>query len=92
MEGERDIEARVADVIEAQKRMLGVRAADPAERYLSTVYTRAKEVIGSDDTVMRWLGTPVAGLNYATPISLLTTEEGQNAVLDVLGRIEHGVF
>jgi putative toxin-antitoxin system antitoxin component (TIGR02293 family) len=53
---------------------------------------RAIEVIGNRDEAMRWLGTPVPGLDYATPISLLGTSEGARRVEDVLGQIEHGVW
>jgi putative toxin-antitoxin system antitoxin component (TIGR02293 family) len=53
---------------------------------------RAIEVIGNRDEAMRWLGTPVAGLDYATPISLLGTSEGARRVEDVLGQMEHGVW
>jgi len=41
---------------------------------------------------MRWLGTPVRALNYATPISLLHDSQGRDAVLAVLGRLENGVL
>lgn len=62
------------------------------EQALITTLERATEVIGEKSDAMRWLGTPVRALNYATPISLLHSTEGQEAVLSVLGRIEHGVF
>jgi uncharacterized protein (DUF2384 family) len=41
---------------------------------------------------MRWLGTPVRGLDFATPISLLVTKKGQTRVNDILGRMEHGIW
>jgi len=53
---------------------------------------KAVEVLGSRDEGMRWLGTPVRGLDFATPISLLATEEGARRVSDVLGQMEHGVW
>ncbi|MGC2657789.1 MAG: MbcA/ParS/Xre antitoxin family protein [Bryobacteraceae bacterium] len=56
------------------------------------IIERAAEVIGNQEKALRWLGTPVRALKYATPISLLGTREGQQAVLTVLGRLEHGVF
>ena len=57
-----------------------------------TVINRAIEVIGDERSAMRWLGTPVAALGYATPISLLVNLEGQAAVLNVLTQLEHGVL
>jgi uncharacterized protein (DUF2384 family) len=53
---------------------------------------KATEVLGSRDAAMRWLGTPVRGLDFATPISLLGTKDGTDRVSDVLGQMEHGVW
>ena len=53
---------------------------------------RAEEVLGSRDEGLRWLGTPVRGLDFATPISFLATPEGVERVNDILGQIEHGVW
>jgi Protein of unknown function (DUF2384) len=52
---------------------------------------RATEVIGNKGDAMRWMGTPIRALNYATPVSLLHTRKGRDAVKTVLGRLEHGV-
>ena len=57
-----------------------------------TVICRAIEVIGDGKEAMRWLGTPVPALGYATPISLLDNLKGQTAVLNVLTQLEHGVL
>jgi putative toxin-antitoxin system antitoxin component (TIGR02293 family) len=57
-----------------------------------TVINRAIEVIGDGKQAMRWLGTPMPALEYATPISLLENSEGQAAVLNVLTKLEHGVL
>jgi putative toxin-antitoxin system antitoxin component (TIGR02293 family) len=58
----------------------------------AAIIHRAEEVIGDRSDAMRWLGTPVRALNYATPISLLHDSRGREEVLAVLGRIEHGVL
>jgi putative toxin-antitoxin system antitoxin component (TIGR02293 family) len=58
----------------------------------AAVIHRATEVIGDRSDALRWLGTPVRALNYATPISLLHDSKGREAVLTILGRIEHGVL
>lgn len=63
----------------------------PTDLSIRLMSRRAKEVIGDEQEALRWLGTPVRALNYATPISLLGSEEGQQAVLKVLDRLEHGV-
>lgn len=62
------------------------------DRAIDPVIDRATEVIGDRQEAMRWLGTPVRGLDFATPISLLATEEGQMRVNDILGQMEHGIW
>jgi len=56
------------------------------------ILRRAVEVIGSEPEALRWMGTPVRALNYATPISLLHDPAGYEAVRVVLGRLEHGIL
>lgn len=68
-----------------------VKASDRAAGE-SAVIGRAIDVIGDESQAMRWLGTPVRALDYATPISLLHRPKGREAVLTVLGRLEHGVL
>ena len=58
----------------------------------STVLDRAIEVIGDKGEAMRWLGTPVRALGYATPISLLHDVKGRKSVIATLSRLEHGVM
>ena len=65
---------------------------DLAKAYFAEVYPRAIEVLGDADKAIRWLGRPIPSLEYETPISLLRSNKGRDAVLDVLGRLEHGVF
>jgi putative toxin-antitoxin system antitoxin component (TIGR02293 family) len=64
--------------------------ANPEE--LTKVVARATEVFGDQDVAFRWLGTPVGALDYATPISCLSTHRGAVRVNDVLTQIEHGVW
>jgi uncharacterized protein (DUF2384 family) len=52
----------------------------------------ASEVLGGRDEAMRWLGTPVRALGFATPISLLGTKDGAEQVHDVLTQVAHGVW
>lgn len=53
---------------------------------------RAIQVIGCREEAMRWLGTPVRALDYATPISRLHDPAGREQVLSVLTQLEHGVL
>ncbi len=68
-----------------RERALSDSAIDPT-------IDRATEVIGDRQEAMRWLGAPVRGLDFATPISLLVTEEGQMRLKDILGKMEHGIW
>ena len=59
---------------------------------VSAIIERATAVIGDKERALRWLGTPVRSLAYATPISIVHTAEGVRQVEAVLGRIEHGIW
>ena len=58
----------------------------------SRVLDQAVEVIGDKKKAMRWMGTTVRALDYSTPVSILGTRKGRQAVIAVLGRLEHGVM
>jgi hypothetical protein len=66
------------------------RKIDPLA--IDSMVDRAAEVLGTRDEAMCWLGTPVRGLDFATPISLLGTKEGVERVSDIRGQMEHGVW
>ena|SRR6202035_461316 len=63
-----------------------------AEQRISAVTQKATELLGSENEALRWLGTPVRALNFATPISLLGTKDGADSVCDILGQMEHGIW
>jgi uncharacterized protein (DUF2384 family) len=50
------------------------------------------KAMGDREQAMRWLGTPVRALDFATPISMMATSSGKKRVLDVLGQMEDGVW
>ena len=62
------------------------------ERAEADVLHRAIQVIGNRSEAMRWMGTPVRALDYATPVSRLATAAGRKAVRATLDRLEHGVL
>lgn len=62
------------------------------EKAFGEVLDIAVKVIGNQDSAMRWLGTPIRALDYATPVSLLAQPDGKTAILGVLHRAEHGIF
>jgi uncharacterized protein (DUF2384 family) len=53
---------------------------------------RAVECFGDLDKALEWLRTPNAALKGMAPVRLAIDLEGRLAVLDELGRIEHGIF
>ncbi|NML15854.1 MbcA/ParS/Xre antitoxin family protein [Azohydromonas caseinilytica] len=59
---------------------------------LVQVMLRAVSVFESEQAAWAWLQLPNGALSGATPASLLGTVRGTASVLEVLGRIEHGVF
>jgi putative toxin-antitoxin system antitoxin component (TIGR02293 family) len=59
---------------------------------LARVATRAEDVLGGVGEMRHWLRAPNRALGMVAPISMLDTDLGAEAVLDVLGRLEHGVF
>lgn len=91
----RNAKRLIAESLEDKKFSLYIpmeNAPSNQETRLPSIIARATEVIGDRQEAMRWLGTPIRGLDYATPISLLATEEGAQRVNDILGQIEHGVW
>ena len=52
----------------------------------------ATQVIGERETALRWMGTPVQALDYATLVSLLNSAAGFERVATVLEQLEHGVL
>lgn len=56
------------------------------------VTRKAEKVFGDAAAAADWLNSKNTALGGVTPRSLLNTGGGTQSVLDVLGRIEHGVF
>lgn len=77
-------------------RRLGEGSLTPEESEkvlrLGRVWERATAVFASRQAARDWLKRPNAALEDASPLSLLDADIGAEAVLDLLGRIEHGVF
>ncbi len=55
-------------------------------------YERAIEVFESEETAHKWLKTSIPYLNNKTPLQAMANRFGAEMVLDILGRIEHGVY
>lgn len=59
---------------------------------LVRVAARAEQVLGDRAAALDWLWSPNRALGGQTPIQLLDTDLGTEEVLQVLGRIEFGVY
>lgn len=78
----------------ARRKQEGRLHAEESSRLLrlARVISRAEQVFEDADAAMDWLSSANATLEGATPLSLLDTDLGAENVMDILGRIEHGVF
>ncbi|MDO8361354.1 MAG: DUF2384 domain-containing protein [Actinomycetota bacterium] len=59
---------------------------------LHRLVRRAAAVLGGAPEGRSWLTTPQRALQRRTPFDVAGTEVGAEAVFQLLGRIEHGVF
>lgn len=55
-------------------------------------YERALQVFEDEDVAHKWLKTKLNVLGDKTPLEAVSDRFGAELVLDILGRIEHGVF
>ncbi len=70
---------------------LSVTESDRLAR-LARVYSAAETVFGSPENAKRWMNKPNRALGGLTPIKALETDIGAAEVVNVLGRIEYGVY
>jgi len=59
---------------------------------IAEVAAKGVEVFEDKDKFLSWMNHPNKVLGNRTPLSLLSSRFGAEAVLDELGRIEYGVF
>lgn len=57
-----------------------------------SVRRRALDIFGDEASAAEWLTTRIVALGGQTPIDTLMRVDGEEEVLTILGRIEHGVF
>jgi putative toxin-antitoxin system antitoxin component (TIGR02293 family) len=55
-------------------------------------YQKASEIFGTDELAQKWMKRPNTALNGRTPIESVKNRFGAEEVLDVLTRIEYGVY
>jgi len=90
----------VADLVQINPRTLSRRKregrlhADESDRVLrlSRVYGRALGLFGGDlGKARHWLSTPKVALGGESPLEYSRVDVGAQEVVDLIGRIEHGV-
>jgi putative toxin-antitoxin system antitoxin component (TIGR02293 family) len=59
---------------------------------IGTVVARCTDLFQSHEKASRWLKSPSTALGNNRPLDLLDTTTGATMVLNLLGRIEQGVF
>jgi uncharacterized protein (DUF2384 family) len=58
----------------------------------SAILMRALEVFGDSERAIPWMRESNPALKNETPIRVIQTEAGRREVLNILGRIQHGVI
>ena len=56
------------------------------------ILPQALEVFGDSKRADEWMREPNPALNNEIPVKSIQTKEGRRAVLNILGRIHHGVI
>ena len=77
-----------------RRRKKGKLRTDESERVLrlAQVYDMAFNVFGAQKKAQSWLKKPARGLGGKIPLEYADTDLGAHEVLNLLGRIDHGVF
>ena len=77
-----------------RRRITGRLATDESERIVQVaqVYDMAVDVFGNPQKAERWLKKPARGLGGKIPLEYSDTHLGAQEVINLLGRIMHGVF
>jgi putative toxin-antitoxin system antitoxin component (TIGR02293 family) len=77
-----------------RRREKGRLRTDESERILrlAQVCDMAFNVFGSQEKAESWLKKPARGLGGKIPLEYADTDLGAHEVINLLGRIDHGVF
>lgn len=70
---------------------LSPKESEGVYRY-AALFERAADVLGSEASARAWIRGPVFALGGAIPLDFARTEPGAAFALQVLGRLEHGVY
>ena len=85
---EEAMSSAVADVLKA------IPGAKPGRAMWcrDEVMNRALKLQGSCEAALQWMRTPAPALDGNTPLDALATPDGAELVMDLLTRLEHGVY
>jgi putative toxin-antitoxin system antitoxin component (TIGR02293 family) len=76
-----------------QREIDRLKAAKQKLRSLdSEIICQGINVFESTDRAAIWLASPAFGLQGRVPLDVATTPKGRDEVLNLLGRIDHGVL
>ena len=73
------------------RKKLGKVPSDRIYR-LAHIFVLAHQVFEDMELARDWLHSPQVGLNNRIPLDLADTEVGSREIINLLGRIEHGVL
>lgn len=59
---------------------------------LMRAFSKAIEIFGSEENAVKWLKAPNQLLDDMTPVQAMSSRFGAEEVMDILGRIEYGVY
>ncbi|CAN5904217.1 DUF2384 domain-containing protein [soil metagenome] len=79
----------------SRRKLEGRLRADESDRILrlSRVFARTLRLFGGDlDKARHWLATPKTALGGESPLNYSRVDVGAREVVDLIGRIEHGVI
>ncbi|WP_274644671.1 type II RES/Xre toxin-antitoxin system antitoxin [Pseudomonas serbica] len=88
------LHANIAPATLARRSKAGKFSAEESDRlYAFAEVFHAAQVLfeGDIDATRKWMVTPVRGLGGKAPVSMLATRVETQAVLSLIGRLEHGV-
>jgi putative toxin-antitoxin system antitoxin component (TIGR02293 family) len=85
---------RIARRTMERRRVTGRLLPEESERVyrLAKILAIAESVLGNKEKARHWLNTSNRALGNVSPLSLLASEAGTDEVMNVLGRIEFGVY
>jgi putative toxin-antitoxin system antitoxin component (TIGR02293 family) len=85
---------RIARRTMDRRKQTGRLSPEESERVyrVAKILAFAESALGTKEKARHWLTSRNRALGNVTPLSLLETEAGADAVTNVLGRIEYGVY